>query len=218
MDPGETYVIQIHYHYAHETPADQSMLVLDYGDKPVDQYDRIRVTTYLAPAEIPCGPGESGPLCDREASLAELNKQYGPAAGMIANGLHMVCGTTVEQLAKLDGTVASASCDHRIRNEQEIIAVLGHEHEIGKTYRMTLNPGTPEEKILLDIPRWDFNWQMNYAPVEKITLKKGDVIRVECSWDRSLINPASEPRWIIWSEGTEDEMCFSTIATREQRK
>ena len=48
-------------------------------------------------------------------------------------------------------------------------ARVGHEHEIGKTYRMTLNPGTPEEKILLDIPRWDFNWQMNYAPVEKIT-------------------------------------------------
>lgn len=218
LDPGDVFVIQMHYHYGHDNPPDQSKLVVQYGDKPVDQYDRLRVTTYLAPAEIPCEAGDNAPLCDRTAAMAELVKQYGPSAQYIADGLHLLCGTKPEDIAKLDNGVAKASCDHRIRGDQEIISVLGHEHQIGKTYRMTLNPGTPDEKILLDIPRWDFNWQMNYAPVETIKLKKGDVIRVECSWDRALINPASPHRWVLWSEGTEDEMCFSTIATRETKK
>jgi hypothetical protein len=91
-------------------------------------------------------------------------------------------------------------------------------HEIGSTYRMTLNPGTPDERVLLDIPKWDFDWQLNYAPQEQIVLKRGDVVRVECSWDRALVKPTARNRYVTWAEGTEDEMCFSTIVTRESRR
>lgn len=215
MEPGEFFVIQIHYHFAHNAPADRSRLVLQYGDKDVSSYDRIRVNTYLAPAEIPCLPDQSGPLCDRNNVIAQLQADYGPGAPLIANGLNLICGTTPQQLGVLDGTIARASCTRRVSQRGEIISVLGHMHEIGKTFRMTLNPGTPEEKILLDIDRWDFNWQLNYAPVEKIELKRGDTIKVECSWDRSLVKPGTEPRYVTWNEGTEDEMCYSTVATRE---
>ena len=90
-------------------------------------------------------------------------------------------------------------------------------HEIGNDFRMTLNPGTPDEKVLLDIPDWDFQWQLIYAPQEKIELKKGDVVRIECSWDRALIK-SSEPKYVTWAEGTEDEMCYSTITTRLPRE
>ncbi len=105
-----------------------------------------------------------------------------------------------------------------MRNTGQIMSVLGHMHELGSSFRMTLNPGTPDEKILLDIPKWDFNWQLNYAPVDNIVLKRGDVIRVECSWDRDLVKPANKNRYVTWAEGTEDEMCFSTIVTREPHK
>ena len=27
-------------------------------------------------------------------------------------------------------------------------------------------------------------------------------------------DPAEEPHWVSWAEGTEDEMCYSTVATR----
>jgi hypothetical protein len=220
LEPGDFFVIQMHYHFGHDNPPDRSKLYLDLGDKPVDQYDRIRVTTYLAPAEIPCdaSKGESGPLCNRDAAIEQLTSQYGAGASFIANGLHLLCRTTPEQIAVLDQGVAKVSCDHRVGFGADIVAVLGHEHEIGKSFRMTLNPGKPDEKVLLDIPRWDFNWQMNYAPVDLVTLKRGDVIRVECSWDRALVKPASKNRWITWSEGTEDEMCFSTITTRDTKK
>jgi hypothetical protein len=218
LEPGEFYVIQVHYHFAHSAPPDRSELVLQFADEPPDRYDNVRVTTYLAPAEIPCGPDEQGPLCNREAAIDHLAELFGPPGPSIANGLHLLCRTKVEELAKLEGTIARSSCDHKVRNPGEILGVLGHMHDIGKTFRMTLNPGTPDETVLLDIDDWDFNWQLNYAPADTIVLEEGDVIRVECSWDRARIDPASEPRYIAWAEGTEDEMCYSTISTREPRE
>ena len=129
--------------------------------------------------------------------------------------------------------VAHSSCDHPVAQDGKLLAVLGHMHEIGKSFRMTLDPGTPNERILLDIPRWDFDWQYNYPVADDIELHKGDVIRVECSWDRHLFQNdlnasrnqagdamvqafpqfAPQPHYVTWAEGTEDEMCFSTIAT-----
>ncbi len=218
LQPGQYFVVQIHYHFVHFAPQDQSSLVLQLGDKDADQYDNVKVTTYLAPAEIPCGPLESGPFCDRAAVVQDLGEKYGPTGPIIADGLNLVCGTKPEQIGILVNQIASSSCDHRVRNTGQIMSVLGHEHELGSSFRMTLNPGTPDEKVLLDIPKWDFNWQLNYAPVDNIVLKRGDVIRVECSWDRDLVKPANKNRYVTWAEGTEDEMCFSTIVTREPHK
>ena len=45
-------------------------------------------------------------------------------------------------------------------------------------------------------------------------LDRGDTIRVECEWDRAKIPEDAEPRYIVWSEGTNDEMCYSQIITR----
>ena len=84
-------------------------------------------------------------------------------------------------------------------------------HEFGAAYRMTLHPDTPDERILLDIPVWDFEWQLNYEPVEDIRIERGDIVRFECWWDRTL-QFMPEPRYITWNEGTVDEMCFSSIA------
>ncbi|MEZ5141739.1 MAG: hypothetical protein R2726_04360 [Acidimicrobiales bacterium] len=99
-----------------------------------------------------------------------------------------------------------------MRDDGELLSVVGHMHQIGETFRMTLNPGTPDEKVLLDIPHWDFNWQLIYAPVETINLKRGDTIRVECSWDRSKMT-TPEPRYIIWAEGTEGRDAAPVVST-----
>lgn len=216
LDAGDVFVIQLHYHISEEPPPDQSALALQLADGDPAELDDIRVTTYLAPAEIPCEEGATAPRCDRDVELEVLAEKYGPVGPGIANGIHALCGTTPEELAHLEDGVARASCDHRVRSAGAgpVLAVLGHMHEIGKSYRMTLNPGTPEETVLLDIPRWDFDWQFNYALDEEVVLEPGDTIRVECSWDRALVEEGEEPHYVTWAEGTEDEMCFSTVATR----
>ncbi|NNE75150.1 MAG: hypothetical protein HKN26_15900, partial [Acidimicrobiales bacterium] len=76
------------------------------------------------------------------------------------------------------------------------------------------NPDTPDEVVLVDVPNWSFDWQLNYYPADDIVIEEGDIIRVDCEWDRSLIDPDAEPRYVFWSEGTDDEMCYSQIFTR----
>jgi hypothetical protein len=213
LDAGDVLVLQIHYHTTHDTEADSSSVAMQLGEGEPSDYARVRVTTMLAPAEIPCGPDEEGPLCDRNAELAELNRLYGFVGPGIASALHGLCGTTPEELGVLDESlIARSSCDHDVYEDSQLLAVLGHMHEIGSSFRMTLNPDTPDETILLDIPRWDFDWQFNYPVAGDVRLHRGDVIRIECAWDRNLA-VQEEPHYVTWAVGTEDVMCFSTIAT-----
>jgi mono/diheme cytochrome c family protein len=218
---NDFFVVQIHYHYEPETadvPPDESTVLLDFADEDDlaaagGSLDPIDLTLYLGPAEIPCSTTETGPLCDREAAVHKLIEEQGRLAGFVGDVLMATCGATVADFADMTDGVASSSCDHRAQ-PGEIISIWGHEHEIGSSFRMTLNPGAPDERVLLDIPRWDFDWQLNYEPIETIVLEPGDTIRVECEWDRSKIPEDAEPRYIVWSEGTNDEMCYSQIITR----
>ena len=52
---------------------------------------------------------------------------------------------------------------------------------------------------------------MNYGLAKPIHVNAGQGIRMTCSWDRSL-DPNRAPKYIVFAEGTEDEMCFSTYA------
>jgi hypothetical protein len=92
-----------------------------------------------------------------------------------------------------------------------IIGAMGHMHTLGKSFRLTLDPGAPDQKVLLDIPTWNFDWQMNYGFATPLHVEKGQTIRMDCTWDRSL-DPNRPQKYIVFAEGTEDEMCFSTYA------
>jgi hypothetical protein len=136
---------------------------------------------------------------------------YGGIGAGAEGGLLAVCGKTQEELASTfhDGT-ASSDCTYSVPESGNIVAVFGHEHTLGKSFRLTLDPG-PQEKILLDIPSWNFDWQMNYALAKPIHVNAGQKIRMDCSWDRSL-DANRAPKYIVFAEGTEDEMCFATYA------
>jgi hypothetical protein len=79
---------------------------------------------------------------------------------------------------------------------------------------MTLHPDTADELVLLDIPDWSFDWQLNYYPLDAIEITATDIVRIECSWDRSRRDPDLEPAYVLWADGTNDEMCFATMVIR----
>ena len=213
--PGEFLVLQIHYHYDGEAPPDHSRLRLRFAERGAP-LDRIEVAEYVAPAEIPCVAGERAPLCDRDAAMADAVERFG-FGGVQADRINALCGATPADFAGFTDGVASSSCDLPVYEFGEIVGILGHEHELGASFRMTLNPDTPRERVLLDIPRWSFDWQLVYRPEEQIVLEPGDRLRVECSWDRSLGDSDAPPRYVLWADGTDDEMCFSTVTTRAVR-
>ena len=224
--PGDMIVNQIHYHYDHDTPADGSWVILDTAtDSEVAAgMTPIVGANYFVPAEIPCTPAEAAVaaeraasidgyvnLCERSNVLAEIAAKYDTFAALVPDLLVAHCGGTVDDYDDLDGTVAHTSCDLPARNTGIIHTVFGHMHEYGTAFRLTLHPDTPQERILLDTEVWDFEWQLDFEPVEDIPIAVGDTVRVECWWDRTL-QFMPEPRYITWNEGTDDEMCTARIA------
>ena len=213
MEAGDFVIIQVHYHFEVDAPLDQSTIEFDLAEDS-EVTDEVRVISFVAPAEIPCSDDEAGPLCDREAAMAAAIEKYGHD-GVQADDMLLVCRQRASDFAHMTSGIATSSCDLPARSSGTIISVLGHEHELGASFRMTLNPGGPEEVVLLDIPRWSFDWQLNYYPVEEIRLSPTDRVRIECSWDRAKRDPDLEPAYILWADGTDDEMCFATIVVRE---
>ncbi|HEV7526737.1 MAG TPA: YceI family protein [Acidimicrobiia bacterium] len=212
MLPGDALVLQVHYHYD-STPVPDRTSVAIQTDPGSAKFKTIDIINPIAPVEIPCMPGQaSAPLCDRNAALADDVRLYGGIGAGAESGLLGLCGKQYTDLAAtFHNGIASSSCEYTVAESGTIVSVFGHEHTLGKTFRMTLDPGTPNSKMLLDIPTWNFSWQMNYGLAKPLHVNAGQKIRMDCSWDRS-IEPNRSPKYIVFAEGTEDEMCFGTYA------
>ena len=103
-----------------------------------------------------------------------------------------------------------------MRQAGTVYAVAGHMHLLGKSIRVELNPGTPRARTLLDVPVYDFDDQGARPLAEPVRLKRDDVLRVTCTHDATLRArlPALRdlpPRYVVWGEGTSDEMCLGIV-------
>ena len=97
-----------------------------------------------------------------------------------------------------------------IRNipvDLQILGFLPHMHLRGKAARYDLI-SNGETRTLLDIPSYDFNWQLLYRYAEPLHVKSGDTLQFTAWYDNSSANPANpDPtREIRWGPQTEDEM------------
>ena len=165
-----------------------------------------------APVELACARSEAGRLCSRTEALFDLSRKYGSTAAFVPAGLLLLCGRN-------PGNVRPSPvsrCDRRIDRPTTILAVAGHMHLLGVSIRLELNPGTPNARVLLDIPRWDFHWQNAYTLTQPAQANPGDVVRVTCRHDvrkrvRGEYGVPKTPRYILWGEGTTDEMCLGIL-------
>ena len=80
-------------------------------------------------------------------------------------------------------------------------------HLRGKACRYEVQTSEGSQ-LLLDIPRYDFNWQLNYQLAERVPLKRGDVLQFTAWYDNSEGNPANpDPsKNVRWGAQTYDEM------------
>jgi hypothetical protein len=168
---------------------------------------------YPAPIELPCPAGVKSPLCKRSAAIAHLRNAYGADSAETPDGLLQQCG---KQLRTAVGN--TTTCDRRLDGATTIYAVLGHMHTRGVDIRVELNPGRPGA-TLLHIPTWNFHWQDIYTLKKPIHAPAGSVVRVTCRYDNSpakqpIIGGKSQPpRYVLWGEGTTDEMCLGVLET-----
>ena len=163
-----------------------------------------------APVELPCRADHSdGPLCDRDAAAIDVKKRFG-TAGNTNTLLHILCGTEIVPSE-------TTSCTRPVSRGMTVLGVAGHMHLLGRKITIEVNPDTDQAKTLLRIPIWDFDNQGS-KPIDPIHLDAGDTVRVTCQhqqWLRDKL-PAfetqREDRYVIWAEGSTDEMCLGLLS------
>ncbi|MEX0891927.1 MAG: redoxin domain-containing protein [Gemmatimonadota bacterium] len=91
-----------------------------------------------------------------------------------------------------------------------ITAMLPHMHVRGKAFRYEVERTDGTREILLDIPRYDFNWQLFYEPAEPVHVAPGDELVGYAWYDNSAGNPANpDPTATVrFGEQTFEEMMF----------
>lgn len=209
LPAGSGIVIQMHYNLAQQEGADSTQVRLRVTE---DKLRQLRTTLLPAPVELPCAEGESGRLCDREDAVDDVVSRFGAGSGATIAGLQMLCGGDPSNPQAGD----VQTCDRPVTQAARVFAIAGHMHLLGREISVTLNPGTPEEQVLLDIPNWDFD-QQSAVPLKKpVDIKPGDTLRVRCRHDASLRAqlPALQDtpaRYVVWGEGTADEMCLAIV-------
>jgi hypothetical protein len=214
LPAGSRIVMQVHYNLLNGRARDRSRAVLTVAPATTG-LTPVQTMLLPAPVELACAKSEHGPLCNRGNALLDLARKYGPVGGLAPAGLLLLCGKD----ASNPRASTTSTCERRFDTPTKILAVAGHMHLLGQSIRLTLNPGTPNAKVLLDIPRWDFRWQNAYALAEPVEAKPGDVVRVTCHYDvGKRIHAAhtghpvpTTPRYVLWGEGTSDEMCLGIL-------
>ena len=89
-----------------------------------------------------------------------------------------------------------------------LLAMSPHMHLRGKSFRYSALYPDGGSEILLDVPRYDFNWQTEYRLAEAKPLPAGTKIRCEAAFDNSTGNPHNpDPEATVrWGDQTTEEM------------
>jgi hypothetical protein len=86
-------------------------------------------------------------------------------------------------------------------------------HLRGKDMRMTATLPDGTTKTLLNVPAYDFNWQLFYYPKERVALPRGTRVDVVAHYDNSADNKHNpDPdRAVTFGEQSTDEMMFGVF-------
>ncbi len=96
----------------------------------------------------------------------------------------------------------------RVPFDAQVISLLAHAHLRGKACRFERVGLDGKTDLLLDIPKYDFNWQLRYEYANPLSLKQGETLRYIAWYDNSDNNPANpDPNVTVrWGQQTTDEM------------
>jgi hypothetical protein len=134
-------------------------------------------------------------------------------------GLYLAAKTPLNPLKRVDMRnrfflIPAGAPQHEVKRcydaEQDrwLVAITPHMHYRGKdaTYELVHLDGKRE--ILLRVPAYNFEWQLQYRFKDPVFVEKGSRIIVTFHYDNSANNPAnpdaSKP--VRWGDRSEDEM------------
>ncbi len=91
-----------------------------------------------------------------------------------------------------------------------------HAHYRGWSVELMSKTAEGEEEMLLSLPKYDFNWQRDYDPVEPILVKAGTKLIAKWIYDNSEHNKANPDPTInvTWGEQSWEEMMYFRVNYR----
>jgi Copper type II ascorbate-dependent monooxygenase, C-terminal domain len=211
LDAGSRLVLQIHYNLLAGGGTDSTHIFLRVA-APGEHLAELETYLMPGPVELPCLPGQSGPLCDRTNAVLDVMHRFGVAEGATISGLQLLCGG--DPVAPKAGP--TQTCTRTVTSTMVIRSAAGHMHMLGRKLSITLHRAGGGSTTVLDIPNWDFNNQSASVLAHPLTVRPGDRLTISCTHDarlRSLIPSLQKlpPRYVVWGEGSSDEMCLGIV-------
>ena len=100
-----------------------------------------------------------------------------------------------------------------VADDVDVIGFLPHMHVRGSAARYEIKGPDGKVSMPLDVPHYDFNWQLHYKLAEPMRVKKGSTFTFTAWFDNSTGNPANpDPKkWVRWGPQTSDEMLLGYV-------
>ena len=95
-----------------------------------------------------------------------------------------------------------------LQHSATLTGFLPHMHLRGKSFEYRLVYPTGETEILLQVPKYSFNWQLSYYLAKPLLLPKGTKIECTAHFDNSANNPANPNpnEEVKWGDQSWEEM------------
>ncbi len=102
---------------------------------------------------------------------------------------------------------------YTFKQDSHITDVMPHMHLRGKDFIYRLIYPDGKSKIILAVPKWDFNWQTRYEFAEPLAAPKGTRIECTAHFDNSTKNKwnPDATKAIRWGQQTWEEMMIGFI-------
>jgi len=190
------------------------VFMLDAKGKPVDSAGGDLLVGW-APGDPPLRLPEGTAMRIRAGTKFRVQMHYTPNGKATRDktyfGLRFAKAPTVREAitGRAINTrlvIPAMAADHeekavwQFKRNVEIVSYMPHMHVRGKAFQYAMVYPDGKREVLLDVPRYDFGWQLSYQPVTPLQVPEG--ARMECvaRYDNSPNNknnpdPAKEVRW-----------------------
>jgi hypothetical protein len=197
LEHGKWVRFELHYNPSGKATTDRSMLGLWFAKEPVTS----EVYTRSVGQPLSRAAGAGGTLI---ANGQPLRDEVGPDGrrrrGRLPNIPPFADNWRVTGITKVTEPIT-------------LVALSSHMHLRGKDMKIMVTWPDGREETLLDVPNYDYNWQLNFELEKPLFLPPGSTLTAVGHYDNSAknrYNPAPHKE-VYWSDQSWDEMFIPYI-------
>ncbi len=216
MPAGSLIVMQIHYNLLAGTAPDRSRVRITTVPAAGSHLQELQATKYVAPPDLPCPTGVTGPLCNRQASIDDLVARTGEQALVLLDAIEEACSADHDPAhPQTEGRLVTTTCVWPVDRTEHILGSTPHMHLLGQSESITLIDGSTTT-VLAHVAHYNFDGQVSYPAPKDTWAHPGDKVQVTCTYDPTLRQELPSlrklpARYVTWGDGSSDEMCLGTV-------